>query len=88
MILWGAGMGAHDSVMRAAIADWISPQKRSGAYGLFNSIYGIAWFIGSASMGFLYDHSINSLVIFSVICEVLAIPLIWATYRLAENGKP
>jgi len=55
MVLWGVGMGAQESVMRAAIPE-LSPLKRRGvAYGLFNTIFGVSWFVGSFLMGFLYD---------------------------------
>jgi hypothetical protein len=41
--LWGAIMGIHETIMRAAIAD-LTPIKRRGlAYGIFNTAYG---FIG------------------------------------------
>jgi hypothetical protein len=32
-ILWGIGMGAQVSIMRAAIADMTSPAQRATAYG-------------------------------------------------------
>ena len=76
MALWGLGMGAQESIMRAAIGT-IVPQNRLGlAFGLFNTVYGLAWFIGSVSMGILYDISINALVFFSVGVQLLAAPMI------------
>jgi MFS family permease len=64
MLLWGIGMGAQESIMHAAIADMVPPERRGGAYGLFNTGFGIAWFVGSFLMGFLYDYSIGMLVAF------------------------
>ncbi len=76
MALWGVGMGAQESVMRAAIG-MVVPQNRLGlAFGLFNTIFGVAWFVGSLTMGILYDVSITSLIIFSVGIQLLAIPVI------------
>jgi MFS family permease len=46
-ILWGIGMGAQESIMRAAVADVTSPTRRATAYGVFNLAYGVAWFAGS-----------------------------------------
>ena len=32
-----------------------APVRRETAYGIFNTGYGIAWFLGSVRMGVLYD---------------------------------
>jgi MFS family permease len=87
MALWGAGMGAHDSVMRAVIADWIPSERRGSAYGLFNAVYGVAWFAGSALVGFLYDRSELALIAFSIIAQLLAMPLLYGTYRLLKPAR-
>ncbi len=75
VILWGLGMGAEDFLIKALLVDVIPAAKRSTAFGLFDTGFGIAWFAGSAVMGFLYDRSIITLVIFSVALQLLAIPL-------------
>jgi len=78
-ILWGIGMGAQESIMRAAIANMTSAARRATAYGMFNLVYGAAWFVGSAFMGWLYSRSIGGLIAFSLIAQVLAIPcFLWA----------
>ncbi|HET6725830.1 MAG TPA: MFS transporter [Gammaproteobacteria bacterium] len=74
MVLWGIGMAAQESIMRAAIADMAPPDRRGSAYGLFNAAFGIAWFGGSLLMGFLYDQSIMALVAFSALAQLAAIP--------------
>ncbi|MEN9255219.1 MAG: MFS transporter, partial [Gloeomargarita sp. SZTDM-1c_bins_89] len=48
MTLWGIGMGAQESVLKAVVAGMIPPERRGAAYGLFNTGYGLAWFVGSA----------------------------------------
>jgi len=84
MALWGIGMGAQESIARAAVAT-IAPQDRLGyAFGLFNTIYGVAWFAGSAVMGLLYDLSITALVYFSVLFQALCIVILLATRRLVR----
>jgi len=75
MILWGVGMGAQESIMKAAIAGMVPMDKRASAYGIFSAGYGLSWFLGSALMGILYDRSIMSLVVFSVISQLAAIPI-------------
>lgn len=74
MMLWGIGMGAQLSVLKAVVGNMVSKEKRGSAYGVFNAVYGIAWFLGSVLMGYLYGVSITSLVIFSVVAQLLAIP--------------
>ncbi|HTZ94852.1 MAG TPA: MFS transporter [Terriglobales bacterium] len=73
MILWGLGMGA-DSCLKAVVASVAPAQKRSTAFGIFDTGFGIAWFAGSAIMGVLYDTSIPALVAFSVVLQLLALP--------------
>lgn len=75
VVLWGLGMGAQESVVRAAIAAMIPPDRRGGAYGTFNAVYGALWFAGSAVMGVLYDVSITGLVVFSVVAQLAAVPI-------------
>ena len=75
MALWGVGMGAQESIMRAAIAGMVSMDRRGSAYGIFNTGYGIFWFLGSALMGILYDTSIPALVVFSIISQLASVPL-------------
>ena len=75
MALWGIGMGAQESVMRAAVAGMVSADKRGTAYGTFNMGYGVFWFLGSALMGILYDKSILYLILFSVAMQLASIPV-------------
>ena len=76
MVLWGAGMGAQQTILKAVIATIIPPDRRASAYGLFNAGFGLAWFLGSALMGYLYDASPVGLVVFSVLAHFAAIPLL------------
>jgi MFS family permease len=78
-ILWGIGMGAQESIMRAAIAGMTPPERRGTAYGVFNLGYGVAWFAGSAVMGWLYSRSMLALVGFSVLAQLAAVPLFLAS---------
>ncbi|MCM8796700.1 MAG: MFS transporter [Candidatus Omnitrophica bacterium] len=76
IMLWGIGMGAQESIMRAAIANMISANKRGSAYGVFNAGYGLFWFLGSAVMGIFYDISIPVLIVFSIITQLASIPFL------------
>lgn len=72
--LWGVGMGAQQSLMRAIVGNMVAQHKRASAYGLFNMGYGVFWFLGSAAMGMLYDKSIVLLVIFILLLQLAALP--------------
>jgi MFS family permease len=74
MVLWGLGMGVQGSIMRAALAQMVPPQRRASAYGLFHTIFGLCWFLGSAFMGLLYGISLTALVSFAVAAQLLALP--------------
>ncbi|MEN2985508.1 MAG: MFS transporter [Thermodesulfovibrionaceae bacterium] len=76
MILWGVGMGAQESIMRAAVSLLVPREKRGIGYGVFNTGYGLFWFLGSFILGVLYDFSMNALVVFSVILQLCSIPFL------------
>lgn len=71
-ILWGVIMAIHETVMRAAIADLVPGERRAFAYGIFNTLYGAAWFMSGAVLGLLYDVSIPWLIIYVVVLEAVA----------------
>jgi MFS family permease len=83
VILWAIGMGAHESLMRAVVGKMVGDTKRASAYGIFNMGYGVAWFLGSALMGVIYDISIVFVVVFILVLQLAALPwLILVARRL------
>jgi MFS family permease len=81
MALWGVGMGAQSSVMRAAIGGLVPINRLGFAFGIFNTVYGLFWFGGSALMGVLYDISLPTLIVFSVGAQLSAIPILLTAKR-------
>jgi len=73
MALWGVGMGAQESIMRAAVAEMSPVTVRGSAYGVFSIIYGFSWFAGSFILGLLYDFSFTSMVMFSLGAQLLSV---------------
>lgn len=73
LVLWGIVLGAQESTVRAAVAHLVAPGSRATAYGIFNTAYGVAWFIGSAALGIAYDRSIPAVIAISVGTQVLAL---------------
>jgi len=69
---WATGLGAQDAMLRPAIAQVVSMNKRGSAFGALNGIYGVLWFLGSATMGLLYDYSMPALVVFGISAQVAA----------------
>jgi MFS family permease len=83
--LWGVGMGAQESVLRAAVADMVPVARRGLSYGIFNATFGVCWFAGSALMGILYQASPLRLVVFSVCAQLASVPLLVLTSRFARK---
>ena len=86
MVLWGVGMGAQGSVMRAAIAPFAPASKRGTAYGIFNAAYGLAWFAGSSLLGVLYGRSVAAVAVASASPQIAAIIILWRIARRADGG--
>jgi MFS family permease len=77
VFFWGLGMGAQDTLLPTIVSHLTPPERRAGALGTFDGVYGVAWFAGSAAMGALYDKSILGLVIFSLVLQLLfAVPIL------------
>ncbi len=72
-VLWGISMGGQETVLRAALADLTSIKKRGTAYGIFNTLYGGAWFAGSVVLGILYELDLRALIAYTVIMQVMAL---------------
>jgi predicted MFS family arabinose efflux permease len=83
MALWGVVMGIQETIMRAAIADLTPVERRGFAYGVFNTALGAGWFLSGALMGLLYEISINYLILFAVVMELISIPLFLSVRRAA-----
>lgn len=75
-LVWGAGMGVHDSTMRAAVTDLVPRHRRGSGFGTFTAVYGLAWLAGAALIGFLYDQGTAVVTWFVVVVQVLAAALL------------
>ncbi len=81
LALWGIGMGAQESIIRAAVGAMVPSEWRGTAYGVFNAGYGLAWFLGSASMGVLYGISLPAMVAFSMVAQFVSLPFFYLVIR-------
>ena len=73
IVLWGIGMGAQESIMKAAVSKIIPKSMRSTGFGIFETGFGISWFLGSWLLGALYDRSPILLVVVSITVQLVAI---------------
>jgi MFS family permease len=80
-------MGAHETVMKSAIADLTPLRKRGTGYGIFNTAYGLAVFIGSALTGLLYEYSIPAVILISVAVEIAVIPVFFTLRKEALTAR-
>lgn len=83
--LWGIGMGAQESILKAAVTTMVPKDSRATGYGIFECSFGIFWFLGSWLMGVLYDISIPAMAAVSVLAQLAAIPLYILSSRSAKT---
>lgn len=81
MLLYGVGLGAQESVMRAMVADMTPHCRRGFAFGCYNAAFGASWFLGSVAMGILYDVSLPAMMALSILLQFAAIPLFLIVMR-------
>src|SRR3989339_1309408 len=86
VILWGIGMGAQESILKAVVSTMVSKEKRATAYGIFYTVFGSAWFIGSLLIGVFYEINVLFVVLFSTTVELLAV-LFLSIYLLKKDHK-
>lgn len=84
VLLWGAALGAHESVVRAGVAELAPAGRRGTAFGLFYAAYGGGWFVGSALMGLAYERSLWLLVALSAAFSLAGlVPILFLGARRA-----
>lgn len=84
IVLWGVVMAFHEATMRAAIADLCASGRRGFAYGIFNTVYGAAWFVGSAVIGWLYSLSTAWILGYVVVLEAGAMLAFLLVHKMSR----
>lgn len=79
--LWGIGMGAQESILKAVVADMVPKNARATGYGIFELSFGFFWFLGSWLLGVLYEFNLFVMVSVSIACQLIAIPLYIASAK-------
>ncbi|MDU6783154.1 MFS transporter [uncultured Peptoniphilus sp.] len=75
LVLWGIGMGAQESILKAAVTSMVPKENRATGYGIFECFFGFFWFLGSWLLGILYSYSLPLMITISIVTQILAIPL-------------
>lgn len=74
LILWGIGMGAQESILKAAVTSMVDKKNRATGYGIFECSFGVFWFLGSWLLGTMYEVSISLMIAISISAQILSIP--------------
>lgn len=80
LILWGIVMSIHETILKAYIVDTVETD-RGFAFAIFNTVYGVALFLGSTFIGFVYQKVLELLPIYLFLTQSLAI------FILMKTGK-
>lgn len=83
--LWGVGMGAQESILKAAVTSMVPKASRATGYGMFECSFGVFWFLGSWALGVLYDVNITVMVVVSVAAQLASIPFYIASTKSADR---
>lgn len=73
--LWGIGMGAQESILKAVVSHMVPKTSRATGYGIFEFSFGIFYFLGSWLMGVLYDLNLTVMIAVSMAAQLLAVLL-------------
>jgi MFS family permease len=84
--LWGVGQGAIGSILRAAVSQLVPQNRRGLGYGIYATIFGVLWFLGSAATGVLYVISIPLMIATSVIVQLAAVGIFVYIQRQLERS--
>ncbi len=72
--VFGLYLGISETVQRAVIPKYVSPELRGTAYGLYNLVSGVCFFVSNIAFGFLWDvYGVNLAALYSLCLSSIAI---------------
>jgi MFS family permease len=74
--LWGAALGVQESTIRAGVATLTPEHLRGTAFGLFDTVFGVSWFVGSVLLSALYALGPVWLVVVAVLLQLISLPML------------
>lgn len=87
MALWGIGQVTQDMLLKAVVAGVLPEGQRNLAFGVFFSGYGGGWLVGSIATGLLYENSRIGLIAFSIIVQLVSIPIFLIAQRRQGSSQ-
>lgn len=84
--LWALIGAAVEAVAKAGIAERVAPAARGSAYGLYYAVYGVAWWLGSLTLGVAYDAGPRVAAVVATVALVAAAAVLVVTGR--STGPP
>jgi MFS family permease len=84
--LWGAALGVQESTIRAGVATLTPENLRGTAFGLFDTVYGASWFVGSVLLGALYALGPVWLVVVAITLQLASLPMLAVIGRKPATG--
>lgn len=85
--MWGIGMGAQESILKAAVTSMVPKDSQATRYGMFEFSFGIFWFLGSWLMGVLCDVSLLAMVIVSITAQSISVPCYILSFLRSKKEK-
>jgi MFS family permease len=85
VLLYGTVLAIHESVMRSAVADLTKVSKRGFSYGIFTFIFGLGYFLGNVTIGFLSNKGYVYVVIFSGLTQFISLLLLIYLFQLTKK---
>ena len=72
--IFGVYVGISETVQRAVIPRYVTPELRGTAYGIFYIVTGAGFFVSNIVFGFLWDnYSLNAAVSYSIVLALAAV---------------
>jgi len=89
-IAFGIVLGMRESIYRAAIPGFAPLNVRGTAYGIFNTVLGVAYIAAGLVFGFFLDTGVSQVLVmaFVVASQALAILLLLRSARMSRLERP
>ena len=72
--VFGLYLGISETVQRAVIPKYVSPELRGTAYGLYSLVSGVCFFVSNIAFGFLWDvYGVSLAALYSLCLSIVTI---------------
>jgi MFS family permease len=85
-VIFSVYVGISETMQRAVIPRYISSELRGTAFGIYNVVAGLAFFVANIIFGLLWDSfSLNSAISYSMITTVIAMTVFVKEFPVNSN---